>query len=284
MPRPPRDLGEPRRAPGERDALPLHGPGVMLGGMADRAGTEPVTAVRRALRLLEAVGAHGAKADARQLAREAGLAPAEVRELLPQLARDGFVTALGDGTYVLADTGAGPGAERTGDALLRRVRPVLMALRNDLSAAAYLTLYEDGEIRVMEIVDSARTPRVDLWVGFEDAGHATALGKSVLRELDGEGRAEYLSRHSLTGLTPRTITHREELIQQLDASAATPLVMDREEYARGTTCLAVPVYSGDQVGSLGISFRSDRMYRSTQVRQGLLSSAIRVSRGLSFPG
>ncbi|MET7647453.1 IclR family transcriptional regulator C-terminal domain-containing protein [Streptomyces sp. NPDC005426] len=252
--------------------------------MADRAGTEPVTAVRRALRLLEAVGAHGAKADARQLAREAGLAPAEVRELLPQLARDGFVTALGDGTYVLADTGAGPGAERTGDALLRRVRPVLMALRNDLSAAAYLTLYEDGEIRVMEIVDSARAPRVDLWVGFEDAGHATALGKSVLRELDGEGRAEYLSRHSLTGLTPRTITHREELIQQLDASAATPLVMDREEYARGTTCLAVPVYSGDQVGSLGISFRSDRMYRSTQVRQGLLSSAIRVSRGLSFPG
>lgn len=63
-----------------------------------------------------------------------------------------------------------------------------------------------------------------------------------------------------------------------------PLVMDREEYARGTTCIAVPVYSGDQVGSLGISFRSDRMYRSDQVREGLQSSAIRVSRRLSLPG
>ena len=254
----------------------------MLGGMADQAGPGPVAAVRRALRLLEAVGAHGSGATAHQLAREAGLPPVTVSEMLPGLARDGFVTKLGDGTYVLADTGTAPGPDHTGHELLKRVRPVLAALRNDLSAAVYLTLYEEGEIRVLEIVDSARTPRVDLWVGFEDAGHATALGKSVLRELNQEARADYLSRHSLNGLTPRTITHREELIQQLDASAA-PLVMDREEYTRGTTCVAVPVYSGDQVGSLGISFRSDRMYRSAQVREGLLTSAIRVSRGLSLP-
>lgn len=256
----------------------------MLGDMADQAGPEPVAAVRRALRLLEAVEAHGSGATAQQLAREAGLPPVTVAELLPGLARDGFVTDLGDGAYVLADTGVASGAVHDGRALHERVRPVLTALRNDLSAAVYLTLYEEGEIRVMEIVDSARTPRVDLWVGFEDAGHATALGKSVLRELDEEARAEYLSRHSLTGLTPRTITRREELLRQLDASSAAPLVMDREEYARGTTCIAVPVYSGDQVGSLGISFRSDRMYRSDQVREGLLSSAIRVSRRLSLPG
>ncbi|MFE9855456.1 IclR family transcriptional regulator [Streptomyces sp. NPDC005780] len=251
--------------------------------MADQAGPEPVAAVRRALRLLEAVGAHGNGATAQQLAREAGLPPVTVSELLPGLVRDGFLTDLGDGAYALADTGIASGAVHDGHELHERVRPVLTALRNDLSAAVYLTLYEEGEIRVMEIVDSARTPRVDLWVGFEDAGHATALGKSVLRELDGEARAEYLSRHSLTGLTPRTITRREELFRQLDASSA-PLVMDREEYARGTTCVAVPVYSGDQVGSLGISFRSDRMYRSDQVREGLLSSAIRVSRRLSLPG
>ncbi|MFI6858385.1 IclR family transcriptional regulator [Streptomyces sp. NPDC050421] len=251
--------------------------------MSDQAEPEPVAAVRRALRLLEAAGAHGGGAAAEQLAREAGLPLVVVREMLPALVRDGYVTEPADGTFVLADASAGPGGAQDGQALLERVRPVLTALRNDLSAAVYLTLYEDGEIRVMEIVDSARTPRVDLWVGFEDAGHATALGKSVLRELDAEARAEYLSRHSLTGLTPRTITRREELIRQLDAPSAAPLVMDREEYARGTTCIAVPVYSGDQIGSLGISFRSDRMYRSVQVREGLLSSAIRVSRGLSLP-
>lgn len=254
----------------------------MLVGMADHAGPEPVAAVRRALRLLEAAGSHGGQATAQQLAREAGLPPVTVNELLPMLIQDGYLTELGDGTYVLADRESPPGA-RHGRELLARVRPLLTALRNDLAAAVYLTLYEDGEIRVLEIVDSARAPRVDLWVGFEDAGHATALGKSVLRELDGEARADYLSRHSLTGLTPRTITHREDLIQELDAAPAAPLVMDREEYARGTTCIAVPVYRGEQIGSLGISFRSDRMYRTSRVRKGLLSSAIRVSRGLSLP-
>ncbi|MFD7863041.1 IclR family transcriptional regulator [Streptomyces sp. NPDC057682] len=252
--------------------------------MADHPGPEPVAAVRRALRLLDAAGAQHGAATARQLAHSAGLSLAAVEELLPALAGDGYLARLGDGTFALAESGPGAGGHAGGPASLSRIRPALTALRNDLAAAVYLTLYEDGEIRVMEIVDSARTPRVDLWVGFEDAGHATALGKSVLRELDEEARAEYLSRHTLTGLTPRTLTHRDDLLRELDSPAAPPLVMDREEYARGTTCIAVPVYSGEQVGSLGISFRSDRMYRSSLVRSGLMSCAIRVSRGLSLPG
>lgn len=251
----------------------------MLGVMADHAGSEPVAAVRRALRLLEAAGEHDGEATAEQLAREAGLSPAEADALLPELVADGYLTEPADHTFVLAGTDSG----HSGQEPPARVRPVLTALRDDLAAAAYLTLYEDGEIRVMEIVDSAHAPRVDLWVGFEEAGHATALGKSVLRELDEEARADYFSRHTLAGLTPRTITHRGELIGQLDGSPA-PVVMDREEYARGTTCVAVPVYSGEQVGSLGISFRSDRMYRTTRVRKGLLSAALRVSRELSLPG
>ncbi|MGW2652226.1 IclR family transcriptional regulator [Streptomyces sp. NPDC001478] len=252
--------------------------------MADHPGPEPVAAARRALRLLEAAGAHHGEATARQLAQASGLSPSAVEELLPALAGDGYLARLGDGTFALAEDAPGAGGRGGGPAPLSRVRPALTALRNDLGAAVYLTLYEEGEIRVLEIVDSARTPRVDLWVGFEDAGHATALGKSVLRELDEEARAEYLSRHTLTGLTPRTLTHRDALLRELDAPSASPLVMDREEYARGTTCIAVPVYRGEQVGSLGISFRSDRMYRSSLVRAGLTSCAIRVSRGLSLPG
>ncbi|MEV7402918.1 IclR family transcriptional regulator C-terminal domain-containing protein [Streptomyces sp. NPDC091267] len=251
--------------------------------MGDQGGPELTAHVKRALRLMEAAGAHAAEVSAQQLAREAGLPLAIAHELLPVLARDGYLTRLEGGTFALSGKLSPPVSGHNGQRLLNRVRPLLTSLRNDLSAAVYLTLYEDGEIRVMEIVDSARAPRVDLWVGFEDAGHATALGKSVLRELDGKARADYLSRHSLTDLTPRTITHREELMRELDSARAAPVVMDREEYARGTTCIAVPVYSGDQVGSLGISFRSDRMYRTTQVREGLLSSAMRVTMGLSLP-
>ncbi|MFG3408951.1 IclR family transcriptional regulator [Streptomyces sp. NPDC048142] len=251
--------------------------------MGDQAGPEPTVSVRQDLRLLEAAGAHPDGASVRQLAQAAGLSDATARRLLHDLARDGYLRELDDGAFVLREAGPGSHAAVGGEALQEHIRPLLSSLRDSLSAAVYLTLYDEGEIRVLEIVDSPRAPRVDLWVSFQDAGHATALGKSVLRELDEEARANYLSRHSLADLTARTITRREELLRQLDSTPAGPLTLDREEYARGTTCAAVPVYSGDQVGSIGISFRSDRMYRTTEVRAQLLESALRVTRRLTLP-
>jgi DNA-binding IclR family transcriptional regulator len=250
--------------------------------MAEHAGPTLITSVQRAFRLLEAVAAHGGGAPAKQLARETGLPLATTYHLLRTLVHDGYVRKLDDGGFVVGDQLGALHAGSRGQALLSRIRPTLAALRDELSAAAYLTFYEDGEIRVAEIVDSPRAQRVDLWVGFEDAGHATALGKCVLRELDDESRNDYLSRHSLADLTPRTITQRDELIRRLESSAAAPAVMDLEEYAIGTVCLAVPVYSGDVLGSLGVSLRADRLSRIDEVRERLLPTASRVTRGLSL--
>ncbi|MEU9678278.1 MULTISPECIES: IclR family transcriptional regulator [Streptomyces] len=250
--------------------------------MGDQAGPEPTVSVRQDLRLLEAVGAHPDGASVQQLARAAELPELTARRLLHELAGDGYLDELDDGAFALHERGPGLLTADDGLASQERIRALLSSLRDNLSAAVYLTLYDEGEIRVLEIVDSPRAPRVNVWVSFQEAGHATALGKSVLRELDAEARANYLSRHSLADLTPRTITRREELLRELDAAAG-PLSMDRGEYSRGTTCAAVPVYSGDQVGSIGISFRSDRMYRTTEVRARLLDSAQRVTRRLTLP-
>ncbi|MGW7050088.1 IclR family transcriptional regulator [Streptomyces sp. NPDC054887] len=250
--------------------------------MAAQEGPTLITSVQRAFRLLEAVGAHSGGAPAKQLARETGLPLATAYHLLRTLAHDGYVRKLDDGGFVIGDQLGALHAGSRGQALLSRIRPTLAALRDELSAAAYLTFYEDGEIRVAEIVDGPRAPRVDLWVGFEDAGHATALGKCVLRELDEEARADYLSRHSLADLTPRTITHRAELLRRLEAPVTAPAVTDLEEYSLGTVCVAVPVYSGDRLGSLGISMPADRLSRVDEVRARLLPTAGRVTRGLSL--
>lgn len=145
---------------------------------------------------------------AKKLARETGLPLATAYHLLRTLVHDGYVRKLDDGGFVLGDKLQTLHTTGRGQVLLSRIRPTLAALRDELATAAYLTFYEEGEIRVAEIVDGPQAPRVDLWVGFEDAGHATALGKSVLRELDDASRKDYLSRHALADLTPRTITSR----------------------------------------------------------------------------
>ncbi|MDL5200126.1 IclR family transcriptional regulator [Streptomyces sp. ALI-76-A] len=250
--------------------------------MAAHDGPTLITSVQRAFRLLEAVSAHENGAPAKQLAREAGLPLATAYHLLRTLVHDGYLRKLDDGGFVLGDKLQTLHTTSRGQALLSRVRPTLAALRDQLTTAAYLTFYEEGEIRVAEIVDGPRAPRVDLWVGFEDAGHATALGKSVLRELDDEARADYLSRHHLADLTPRTITSRPELLRRLASSPVAPAVTDEEEYALGTVCVAVPVYSGDVLGSLGVSLPSDRLSRLPEIRDRLLPIAGRVTRSLSL--
>ncbi|MCF3137115.1 IclR family transcriptional regulator [Streptomyces olivochromogenes] len=252
--------------------------------MGAHSGPTLISSVQRAFRLLEAVSAHENGAPAKQLARETGLPLATAYHLLRTLVHDGYVRKLNDGGFVLGDKVQTLHTAGQGQTLLSRVRPTLAALRDELSTAAYLTFYEEGEIRVAEIVDGPRTPRVDLWVGFEDAAHATALGKSVLRELDEDARQDYLSRHSLADLTPRTITDRPELLRRLETEPLAPAVTDLEEYSLGTVCVAVPVYRGDTLGSLGVSLRADRASRLEEVRSRLIATADRVTRSLSLTG
>ncbi|MDT9695255.1 IclR family transcriptional regulator [Streptomyces sp. P17] len=250
--------------------------------MGASAGPTLIGSVQRAFRLLEAVSAHENGAPAKQLARETGLPLATAYHLLRTLVHDGYLRKLDDGGFILGERLQTLNTAGRTQALLTRIRPTLAALRDELSTAAYLTFYEEGEIRVAEIVDGPHAPRVDLWVGFEDAGHATALGKSVLSELDDEARNDYLSRHPLADLTPRTITRPAELLRRLDSSPMAPAITDMEEYTLGTVCVAVPVYSGNTLGSLGVSLRADRISRLEEIRARLLPTASRVTRGLSL--
>ncbi|GGN09359.1 IclR family transcriptional regulator [Streptomyces fuscichromogenes] len=241
-----------------------------------------IMSVQRAFRLLEAVSAHENGAPAKQLAREAGLPLATTYHLLRTMVHDGYLRKLRDGGFILGDKVESLHTAGHTQALLSRVRPALAALRDELAAATYLTFYEEGEISVADIVDGPRAPRVDLWVGFEEAGHATALGKSVLRELDEDARRDYLSRHDLADLTPRTITSLPELLRNIEASPLAPAVTDLEEYALGTVCVAVPIYRGDVLGSLGVSLPAERLARLPEVRARLIHTGDRVTRGLSL--
>ncbi|MEQ7011240.1 IclR family transcriptional regulator C-terminal domain-containing protein [Actinopolymorpha sp. B17G11] len=248
--------------------------------MAAERGPTLITSVQRALRLMDAVSQHEGGAPAKQLARETGLPLPTTYHLLRTLVREGYVAKLETGAFVLGDAVEALCGRGRGQALRRRVRPVMQELRDELSAASYLTFYEDGEIRVVEIVDTPRTPRVDMWVDFAEAAHATALGKSVLAQLDEQSRRDFLSRHPLVDLTPRTITHSGELLRRLASSGR--VMLDQEEYLLGTVCAAVPVSDGTRVGSLGISLRPGRLRRILAADRHLVTAADQVTRTFSL--
>ncbi|MBT2213046.1 helix-turn-helix domain-containing protein [Actinomadura sp. NEAU-AAG5] len=240
-----------------------------------------IASVQRALRLMEAVASHPSGAPAKQLARETDLPLATTYHLLRTLAHEGYATRLSDGVWVLGHRVQTLHGRTRMQQLLTAVRPSLAGLRDELGAAAYFGLHVDGEIRLVDVADGPRAPRVDLWVGFEDAAHATAIGKCVLAQLDDGQRRDYLSRHPLVDLTPHTVTEPRRLLRGLSGPAG--LSLDREEYALGTSCAAVAVADGNgMIGALAVSCRPRRLPRIESSAHRLRATAAKIQRTLTL--
>jgi DNA-binding IclR family transcriptional regulator len=241
-----------------------------------------IASVQRALHLMEVVASHPGGAPAKQLAREARLPLATTYHLLRTLAHEGYANRLADGLWVLGDRLEALHGQSRSQALLTRIRPALTALRDEFGVASYFGLHEDGEIRIIDVADGPRAPRVDLWVGFDEAAHATAIGKCVLAQLDEPSRRDYLARHPLVDLTPHTITDPRELVRRLRLSG--DFSLDREEYAIGTGCAAVPVTNAAStvVGTLAVSCRAGKLPKIEASLHRMRATAERLQRTLSL--
>ncbi|MFI9645954.1 IclR family transcriptional regulator [Streptomyces sp. NPDC052040] len=235
--------------------------------------TVPHHSVQDALRVLETVARHPAGVTGTVLARRTGLGPRRLAALLRMLRREGYVEQGADGSYV---TGAALGrlgsAEGRQEALRATLQQTLDRLRDSVGAAVYLSRYVDGEVRVTQYAEGPATPAVHEWVDFRSAAHASAIGKSLLGQLDADGRRDHLARHRPARLTSRTITSERVLLSCLDAHPPTVPVLDLQEYAVGTVCAAVPITAGSAVGCVALSLPVEHAHR-------LRRAADRLNRG-----
>lgn len=237
-----------------------------------------IGSVQRALHLLDAVATYDRPAPAKVLARQTGLQLATTYHLLRTMVHEGYLRRLEDG-YVLGERIAALNSGSRGQLVASRARPTLRQLHDEMGAASYLAFFEDGEINLADIVDSQNAPRVDLWVGFLDAGHATALGKCILASLPSELRKDYVSRHILNDLTPRTITDPKALLNHLAQDH--PYGMDHEEYATGTVCIAAPVLLPNAIGAVALSMPRRKLARALENRHAVGRAANRIALALS---
>ncbi|CAM5418100.1 IclR family transcriptional regulator [Streptomyces xanthochromogenes] len=224
--------------------------------------TAPFHSVQYVLRVLEAISRYGGGVTDVQIARETGLPTAHLASMLLMLRREGYVEQVADGAYVIGDSMVllGSGAARQ-QALETKLQDTLMSLRDSVGAAVYISRYIDGEVKITQYADGPRAPKVNEWVDFKSAAHASAVGKCLLTQLDQNGRRDHLSRHKIARLTSRTITSEKVLFSKLDSQPATVPVLDLQEYAVGTVCAAVPLTAGSAVGCLALSMPIEHAHR-----------------------
>jgi DNA-binding IclR family transcriptional regulator len=224
--------------------------------------TAPYHSVQDALRILETVARHSTGVTDTELARLTGLGVERLTILLRTLRREGYVQQLTDGAYItgeaLSRLGSAAGREQ---AVREQIQRTLDRLRDSLGAAVYVSRYVDGEVTITQYAAGPTTPAVNEWVDFRVSAHATALGKSLLGQLDHNGRRDHLSRHKMARLTSRTITSDRLLLSRLETQPATVPHLDLQEYAVGTVCAAVPITAGSSVGCLALSLPVEHAHR-----------------------
>jgi IclR family acetate operon transcriptional repressor len=250
---------------------------------ADDRSSTLIQSVQRALRIVEAVGALDDRAQAKELARVVGLSLSTTYHLLRTLTHEGYLRHLDDGSYVIGPAFAQVASQNRMASVLSRSRPAMQSLRDELRSPVYLALYHEGEIAVVEIVDSPKIPSIDLWVGIHDSAHATALGKCILGSLDEERRQEYLSRHPLHQLTRHTVTDRRLLDDVIEHSGY--WARDDQEYAVGVHCLATPVVTPEMIGAVAVARRTSHptINVDDEVVRALTRGASRIARSLGMP-
>ncbi|WP_217208359.1 IclR family transcriptional regulator [Streptomyces sp. AC550_RSS872] len=245
--------------------------------------TTPHHSAQDALRVLETVARHSTGVTDTELARHTGIGPERLTSLLLMLRREGYVEQVGDGAYVtgaaLTRLGSARGREQ---ALRENLQRALDRLRDSVGAAVYISRYVDGEIRIDQFAAGPATPVVHEWVDFRYSAHATAIGKSLLGQLDHNGRRDHLSRHKMARLTSRTITSDRVLLSRLESQPPTVPHLDLQEYAVGTVCAAVPITAGSSVGCLALSLPVEHAHRLRQAADALNRNAAPVLLSLAI--
>ncbi|MBT1097398.1 IclR family transcriptional regulator [Streptomyces sp. Tu102] len=245
--------------------------------------TTPYHSVQDALRVLETVARHSTGVTEAELARHTGIGPERLTGLLRMLRREGYVEQIADGAYVTGDAltrlGSAQGREQ---ALRDNLQHTLDRLRDSVGAAVYISRYIDGEVKIDQFAAGPATPVVNEWVDFRFSAHATAIGKSLLGQLDHNGRRDHLSRHKMARLTSRTITNDRVLLSRLESQPPTVPHLDLQEYAVGTVCAAVPITAGSSVGCLALSLPVEHAHRLRQAADALNRSAAPVLLSLAI--
>ncbi|MEV7556358.1 helix-turn-helix domain-containing protein [Streptomyces sp. NPDC089795] len=240
-----------------------------------------IASVQRALRLLEAAGSHSGGAPAKQLAREAGLPLPTAYHLLRTLTHEGYLRRVG-GVFVLGEAAA----RLAGGGLQQKRRSMILDslahFRDTVGAPVYFAIYREGEIEVVGVSDTPASPACEEWADFRETGHAHAIGQCLLGQLDEKARKDYYDRHPVEAITPYTVRDLRSLENRIETFGRMQPVIERQEYALGTICAAIPMMAGDTVATMAISLPLHQEERLRYVVNRLRSEVGALLSTLSF--
>ncbi|MFE5729354.1 MULTISPECIES: IclR family transcriptional regulator [unclassified Streptomyces] len=211
-----------------------------------------IGSVQRALRLLEAVASHADGAPAKQLARETGLPLPTTYHLLRTLTHEGYLLRE-KGVFVLGDAAVRLAADGAVQNRRIKIENSLARWRDEIGVPVYFAVYREGEVELVAVADTPSAPAVEEWADFRETAHAHAIGQCLLSQLDPKTRQDHLDRHPVESITPYTVSNQSALLERLGGLGRMEPLVERQEYALGTVCAAIPITAGSTAAAMAIS-------------------------------
>lgn len=158
----------------------------------------------------------------------------------------------------------------------------LAHFRDVVGAPVYFAVYREGEIEVVGVSDTPANPACEEWADFRATAHAHAIGQCLLGQLDEKTRRDYYDRHPVEGITPYTVRDMHALEERIGSLERMQPVTERQEYALGTVCAAIPITAGDTAATMAISLPVHQESRLLCVVDRLRSEVGALLSTLSF--
>ncbi|MFB6812951.1 IclR family transcriptional regulator [Streptomyces sp. NPDC056347] len=236
-----------------------------------------IGSVQRALRLMEAVVAHHDGAPAKQLAREAGLPLPTAYHLLRTLTHEGYLRRE-NGVFVIGTAAQRLVGEGTRQGRRGKMAEALGRWRDIIGAPVYCAVYREGEIDLVAVADSPDAPAVAASESFRETGHAHAIGQCLLSRIDEKAREDHLDRHPVRPLTRYSLRDRASFLERLRSLERMEPVIERQEYALGTVCAAIPIAAGFTAAAMAISLpleQESRLLPAVEQLRGEVADLLR---------
>lgn len=231
-----------------------------MSGTHGDAADSPVV---RALRILAAVARADGPVSLAELCQMVGLPKATVHRLAGLVEAEGlierdplarrYVVAGGFDDLALRALRTAP--------VHRNRRAILKRLSERLGETVNVGVMHGGEVMYVDRVESAWPLRMELKPGSRVPMHCSALGKLLLAFAPRSVRDGLLRVAALEPHTPNTITSRQRLEAELDATRHRGHSEDDEEFLAGVCCIAVPVRDakGKVLAGLAVSAPTARL-------------------------